>query len=374
MRRTLLPLIKWSVAHLSRRAINIRSAFQFGASFLDYPHGGYHHFRNRIALNGNEDDTMMKSLISATALSLALTASAFAADLPSRKEAPVYVPPPPPPMWTGFYAGLNAGGTFDASNGNVYTAGGPIWESPAFGVGAGALIAGYGATSNSAIPTSNGGFIGGGQAGYNFQFYNAFVVGLEADIQGIAGSSSSGNAVTAAPSTSPIEDPSTAVRSSTASKRLDYLGTVRGRLGYLFTPTLLVYATGGLAYGGANLSASYFATDVGAFSPFAVPVFGGSSYSDTRVGWTVGGGLEWMFMPNWSAKLEYLYYDLGTMTNSPSFSTLTFNPALALAAGASPVFGLTGQQSWASYRSHVVRVGVNYHFNWGAPAPVLAKY
>jgi len=316
----------------------------------------------------------MKSLISATALSLALTASAFAADLPSRKEAPVYVPPPPPPMWTGFYAGLNAGGTFDASNGNVYTAGGPIWESPAFGVGAAALIAGYGATSNSAIPTSNGGFIGGGQAGYNFQFYNAFVVGLEADIQGIAGSSSSGNAVTAAPSAAPIEAPFTAVGSSTASKRLDYLGTVRGRLGYLFTPTLLVYATGGLAYGGANLSTSYFATDVGGFSPFAVPVFGGSSYSDTRVGWTVGGGLEWMFMPNWSAKLEYLYYDLGTMTNSPSFSTLTFNPALALAAGTSPVFGLTGQQSWASYRGHVVRIGVNYHFNWAAPAPVLAKY
>jgi outer membrane immunogenic protein len=319
----------------------------------------------------------IKSLISATALSLALTASALAADLPSTKAPPAYIPPPPPPMWTGFYVGLNVGGTFGDGNGNVYTAGGPIWESPAFGVGAAALIAGYGATSNSAIPTANGGFIGGGQVGYNYQFHNAFVVGLEADIQGIAGSGSSGNAVTAAPSPAPTQAAFTAIGVGSASKGLDYLGTVRGRLGYLFTPTLLVYGTGGLAYGGANLSTSYFATDNGVqgnVSPLAVPVFGGSSYSDTRVGWTAGGGLEWMFIPNWSAKLEYLYYDLGTMTSSPSFSTLTFNPGLALATGISPVFGLIGQQSSATFRGHIVRVGLNYHFNWGAPAPVVAKY
>jgi outer membrane immunogenic protein len=348
---------------------NIRSAFQFGASFLDSFHGGYHHFCNRIAITGDEDNTMMKSLISATALSLALTASAFAADLPSRKEAPVYVPPPPPPLWTGFYGGLNAGGTFGGSN-TVTTTGGTIFANPFFGPFFSSVTNAYGATTNTVIPVSNAGFIGGGQVGYNYQFYSAFVAGLEADIQGVAGSSSRGNVATGAL----FNGGGSAFGVSTASRSLEYLGTVRGRLGYLFTPTLLAYATGGLAYGGANLNTASFATDNnlgGLLSPLAIPVIGGSAYSDTRVGWTVGGGLEWMFMPNWSAKVEYLYYDLGTVTNNASFSAVAENPAIGLG---SPVFGLIGQQSHARFDGHIVRAGVNYHFNWAAPAPVLAKY
>ena len=96
------------------------------------------------------------------------------------------------------------------------------------------------------------------------------------------------------------------------------------------------------------------------------PGFGSSSYSDTRVGWTVGGGVEWMFIPNWSAKLEYLYYDLGSATTSGAY-----------VAGANTAGAL--QWAYAStastrFNGNVVRAGVNYHFNWGAPAPVIAKY
>ena len=112
---------------------------------------------------------------------------------------------------------------------------------------------------------------------------------------------------------------------------------LRGRLGFLITPTLLVYGTGGFAYGGLNGNGIT------------------GNYSNTRTGWTAGGGVEWMFMPNWSAKAEYLYTDLSS-TNQTYWGT--------------------GYQ--VGYHHHpqfnTVRAGVNYHFNFGGGAPVLAKY
>ena len=88
------------------------------------------------------------------------------------------------------------------------------------------------------------------------------------------------------------------------------------------------------------------------------------SYSDTRIGWTVGGGLEWMFMPNWSAKAEYLYHYLGSVTYGSS--PLNVNLLNILTVGSSAV------QTRAQYNGHIARVGLNYHFNWGAP--VVASY
>jgi outer membrane immunogenic protein len=315
---------------------------------------------------------MKRFLFTVSAIALALSAgSALAADLPSRKEAPVYVPPPPPPpMWTGFYVGLNAGGTFGGTN-SVTTAGGPIGVFNPVPGSATALTAAtiatsaLGAASNTTIPgLDNGSFIAGGQIGYNYQFNNAFVVGLEADIQGLAGSSGSSN-VSSLTAVSAFGVSDNIYSAASANKSLDYLGTVRGRIGYLFTPTLLAYATGGLAYGGANLSSSFFAADT---AGLAQALSSGSSYSDTRVGWTVGGGLEWLFAPNWSAKLEYLYYDLGAVTTPASASLAT----LSVPAGAP--FGAIAQQSSAQFNGHIVRAGLNYHFNWGIPAPVVAKY
>jgi outer membrane immunogenic protein len=323
---------------------------------------------------------MIKILSSAAAIALTLSIGpALAADLPSRKgPPPIYVPPPPPPMWTGFYLGLNAGGTFGGSD-SVTTSGGPLglingpW-GPCFPYYTNVNNA-FGLAANSVNPVSNGGFIGGGQVGYNYQFNNAFVVGLEADIQGIAGSSGSSSVSGfSAINTYPYALPNNVASTATASKSLNYLGTVRGRIGYLINPTLLVYGTGGLAYGGANLNTSFFASDTGGIFQ---PAVGGSSYSNTLVGWTAGGGLEWMFMPNWSAKLEYLYYDLGTVTTPGSMSAVSYNsyydgyknqPATA--------FGAIAQQTSAHFNGHIVRAGVNYHFNWwgGEPAPILAKY
>ncbi|MBY6240171.1 outer membrane protein [Methylosinus sp. Sm6] len=277
---------------------------------------------------------MKKYVVAASMLALAVgMGSASAADLPSRKDAPAFLPPPPPPpMWTGFYLGLNAG--YGWSNTDTVTQ--SYYDTGSAGFGAQALAGNF----PFAPSVKNEGFIGGGQIGYNAQVYNSFVLGLEADIQGVASDRQSTTY------TGPTA-------SASISRGLDYLGTVRGRVGYLVTPTLLAYATGGLAYGQTNQSATYYGTATGS-----------DSFSDTRVGYSVGGGLEWLFLPHWSAKAEYLYYDLGKATTSgASF-------AYADAAGA--------QNSWAQSTSrfdgHVVRAGVNYHFNFFDAAPSAVKY
>ena len=280
---------------------------------------------------------MKKILFAVSAVALALSAgSAMAADLPSRKEAPVYVPPPPPPpLWTGFYLGVNIGGGWDANGGRSGTS---AYYDPNFSIGQ--TVQG---TSNLYfLPNGNtvgsqGGVVGGAQAGYNFQF-NQFVIGGETDFQGTSLSGGGNNsALTLFPtpyvypgSTNSYLTPVSALTGANIS--LPWFGTLRGRAGYLITPTFLVYGTAGFAYG-----------DVQAWS-----------FSNTRTGWTAGGGVEWLFAPHWSAKAEYLYVDLDSN-------------------------GATGTYGWNyGYHFHpqlnVVRVGVNYHFNFAAPAPVVAKY
>ena len=190
--------------------------------------------------------------------------------------------------------------------------------------------------------------MGGGQIGYNYQINDKLVAGIETDLEGIALGVGTANWFAASPITY-VQG----VRSQHS------FGTVRGRAGFLVTPTLLVFGTGGLAYGEADLSAAWF-------SPTLKPGLnaGGSAYGyqDMRTGWTGGGGVEWMFLPKWSAKVECLYYDLGTATTQPLQA----------------VYGAKGQFSNASYQARfngdVVRAGVNYHLNIGAPSPIIAKF
>jgi outer membrane immunogenic protein len=146
-----------------------------------------------------------------------------------------------------------------------------------------------------------------------------------------------------------------------ASSYLEYFGTVRGRLGYLVTPTWLAYGTGGLVYGRVkdNTSISQSNNDCASFPGDCLVsnVFSSGSISDTRTGWTAGGGLEWMFARNWSAKVEYLYYDLGSVTSSGTLVT-----------GAGTFGGIAGTtstvawQSTTKFNGNIVRLGVNYHF------------
>ena len=169
-----------------------------------------------------------------------IAGSAFAADLPSRKVAPAYIAPAPIMTWTGLYIGLNAGYGWSGSNGV---------SLPSFDTGAAGFTVGQ---SRGAIPLGvalgNGsGFVGGGQIGFNYQF-GALVAGLEADIQAMTGHSRSATYAGAAPTFAPSF--------GAFNAKLDYLATLRGRLGFTLMPSMLVYATGGLAFGEAKLSAA----------------------------------------------------------------------------------------------------------------------
>ena len=168
----------------------------------------------------NHKDGLMKKILLAAAALAALTGSALAADLPSRKAAPVLPPPPPPPMWTGFYAGLNIGGGWDAGNGNSNA-----WN----------LYGMNGGVTNG----MSGGVIGGGQIGYNYQISSlalggmGALIGAEADFQG----TSMGNPT---PQSNYYFGNGWGPNASTS---LNWFGTVRGRVGFLAMPTLLIYGT-----------------------------------------------------------------------------------------------------------------------------------
>jgi outer membrane immunogenic protein len=298
---------------------------------------------------------------SAAAIVVALfCGSAFAADLPSVKSAPAIIPPPSP-LWTGFYGGINIGGSF--GGGNVSSSARDLFDD-SVGLSVFAVPTAFGAASAAAASNSaslnNSGIIGGGQIGYNYQFYERFVAGLEADIQGTNLSSTTtalGGAVEGATGVPFLS-------ASTYSRKLDYLGTVRGRVGYLVTPTLLVYATGGLAWANVGLSNSLFQTGLDPLGRVGASQTVGA-FNDTRTGWTAGAGAEWMFLPNWSAKLEYLYYDLGNVN--------TYVGAAGVDPAGAALYAAALNSS-TRFDGHIVRVGVNYHFHWGAAAPVLAKY
>jgi outer membrane immunogenic protein len=345
---------------------------------------------------------MKKLLLSVAAVALS-AGSAFAADLPSRKAPPLPPPPPPPPLWTGFHAGLNAGfgfGTNDPVYSQNYGAGTNDHEGarlmpetrsfigqgqfgPRFDGLLGAQTAAL-ATSGVASMTQNG-FVGGGQIGYDYQYHN-FVFGVEADIQG-SGIRGTSHTIGSASSSASFgyrgfgTESWNAIGGSTVNAGVDWFGTVRGRVGYLWTPTMLVYGTGGLTYGGvyANVNSAAVAGVTQSFGgtsgmqilqPFSPPganytFVGGGNKSQTLVGWNAGGGIEWMFMPNWSLKAEALYWNLGSM-NVPtaSFATAPIGNGSPLAT-----IGFTR----VNYQGVIARAGINYHFNWFS-SPVVAGY
>lgn len=309
----------------------------------------------------------MRTLLATAALAF-FADPVFAADL-GASRAPTL---PPAATWSGFYAGLNVGGGVSTSN-NVTTTGYAAydWAAGAYNLPPGWTSAYRAGNAN----VEQAGVIGGGQLGYNYQFNPRMVIGLETDFQGssIGGSGSTlGLAGGAGNTGHPAEDflhlQSGVVN---ASAGVEWMGTVRGRIGFLATPTMLVFATGGFAYGNTYArvsSAGYHWHPGNEIAHPENPVTPSwDSISATRAGWTVGGGAEWMFMQNWSAKVEALYYDLGAQSAHGQFSPL-INPAapgsIAIVNGATTTF---------NYEGVIARVGLNHHLNWGASAPLVAQ-
>ena len=273
--------------------------------------------------------------VAIAALTALGTVAAQAADLPTRKEAPAPIFVPPPFTWTGFYVGVNAGGIWP-SGGRSAT----LFD-PAFGADGGFINAGF----PGGLGSQSAGFIGGGQAGYNWQT-GAFVLGIETDFDGTTVSKSF-NSV-GAPFTGPgaigagLLGDTLTVNGKTS---LSWLGTTRGRVGFVATPDnrLMLYATGGIAYGGGSSNFSVFDSATGSFWT--------GNPSSTRVGWTLGGGVEYAVTNNITIKGEYLYADLG----SRSFTSV----GNAFAAANFPGVYVSGK---INYNASIFRAGVNYKF------------
>ena len=235
----------------------------------------------------------MKRLISANIAALAVTmilavmmmmntGPANAADIARHQAMPMKAPAYYAPYsWTGFYVGINGGGGWGNSD----------WTNAA------------GSTGSFDV---SGGLVGG-TIGYNWQA-SQWVFGLEGDIDwsGIRGSTSSGICAGTSCETRKIGS-----------------GTVRGRIGYAFD-RFLPYVTGGLAVGDIKAS-----------------VAGLGSTSDTNVGWAVGGGIEASIAGPWTAKIEYLYVDLGDTNCS---------------------VGSCGLSTNVDFHTNIVRGGINYRF------------
>jgi outer membrane immunogenic protein len=247
----------------------------------------------------------MRKLLLTTSALVAMAASASAADL-ARKAPPPPAPPPAPVYnWNGFYIGV-MGGFGWSDRLRVSVAGFD------FGTTSGDLRGGF----------------AGGTLGYNYQPAGSpFVLGVEIDAAWASIRASRSAAALGVV--------------ATAEDKIDAIGSATGRLGYAWGPALL-YAKGGYAWADNRVTTS-----------LTGPAFAlSASESHFHSGWTVGGGLEYLFAPSWSGKIEYMYADYGSATYGAG-----------LVAGG---FGL-------SATVHTIKGGINYHFDWGG-SPVVARY
>ncbi|MGY8684182.1 outer membrane protein [Bradyrhizobium sp. UFLA05-153] len=301
-----------------------------------------------LTRNGAEGIFMKRIAIGMAATFSLLATGAMAADLAPKPY--VKAPPMVDPgyNWSGFYLGGNVGYSWgrERDDGSltgtqsvqVFRTAGPTPVGPPV------------VTTLATAPiwgrSNVNGVLGGGQFGYNWQQSN-WLLGLEADLQA-SDEKSTGSVCSA------IGCPAGSALFATNYK-LDWFGTVRGRVGWLATPRVLLYATGGLAYG--HLGASAPAIGIG--------------WGGTNAGWTVGAGGEVALDRNWSVKLEYLYMDLGSFNGASASATTVTNALNTPAIGFNTVTTTTATANFGTrFTDNIVRVGVNYRFS----GPVVAKY
>jgi outer membrane immunogenic protein len=241
---------------------------------------------------------MRKFSLTLLAAAIGLAASqASAADLP--RKAPAYIPPAPPLItWTGCYIGANIGGAF--GNASVTGNGG----------------------SGGEVSTNGSGFAGGGQIGCDYQFAGTgWVIGFRDMFDGTSNKRSR--------TFNTVNGP------FVANFNNQWFDTLTARLGYAVAPTWLLYFQGGAAWGHTSTNITFNGVQTG-------------QLSTTRTGWTIGGGVEWMFAPHWSAFLEGNWMDFG----GPSGTA--FTPNFAVCAVGCP---------WSVKATEAtVLVGVNYRF------------
>jgi outer membrane immunogenic protein len=277
-------------------------------------------------------------LASLGAVALMSTGSAFAADV----AVPIYKAPPIVySSWTGVYAGVEAGYKWSDMTWNTTCLGLSDVFCPVRNL-TGTIIDASNPRSFDPASARIGGYIG-----YNWQFAPSWLVGIEGDIAWADQNQSSLGIVGCTISClAGIANP----RNDMTSLRMLWDASVRGRLGFLPTPDLLVYVTGGIA--GQAVEANVSCGPIAAQGNWCV-AFRNETLGQTLGGYTLGGGVEYKW-GNWIGRLEYRYSEFQDWT--PTF------------------FGRSGDDIYTniSTKTHMVNAGLAYLFNWGGP--VVAKY
>jgi outer membrane immunogenic protein len=269
-------------------------------------------------------DMAMNKIVLTTFALLGLTDLSLAADLPARmpmKAAPIVAPAY---NWNGFYLGANVGYGWDKLSSDSFNSAGVFLEN---------------------TPANRRGVFGGGQIGYNWQFAPNWLLGIEADAEA---SDIKGTTAACSPT-----------GCASSHGKTDDFGTVRGRLGYVANNVLL-YGTGGWAWSHSTVDRTVTCVVAGGGTcpggPSPSPLTGMvANASGSQSGWVAGAGIEWGFMPNWTAKVEYLRLQFDNVGRDFSY------------AGFPTAFRHVSTNSSLD----TVRVGVNYLFS---PAAVVARY
>jgi outer membrane immunogenic protein len=246
--------------------------------------------------------------------------------------------------WSGFHVGANVGGVWD---------GAPTSDFIGLPVGPFADFSAGDVVTHSLGP-NGAGAIGGAQIGYDFEWPFGLLTGVEADFQGLSFRDSAQLSSAALAG---------AAGTVMGTKRVDNLGSVRLRLGYQVTPGVLVYGTGGYAYGRAGFTGSGAAASL----PLNFAAVSFSNFAGLREGFAAGGGLEYAISPNLIGRVEYLRYDLGTAWRLAPF----------LSTDGSLQWPGLAQRVAATFSGNILRAGLNYRFTPELPAPippVIAKY
>jgi outer membrane immunogenic protein len=273
---------------------------------------------------------LLKKLACAIAVIASIGTPAFAADMAVKMPVKAPAPAPAPVYnWTGFYVGGDLGGRWDRDSGTVTSA--FIGTPP---------VSALNGASGSTLSSSS--FRGGVFAGWNWQFSPQGLVGIEGDWNWANNS----NTQNGSPYPSPLAFgtpafPGPFPLAGSFSDKQTWDSSIRLRAGVLATPTFLVFATGGASWihleatsncstvpapgVASNCSANNFFN--GTLGPVSI------SQSDTRIGWTIGGGAEWMLASNWLVRAEYRYSDYGTA----NFTDLRFCTGCTFPGQANPL-------------------------------------
>jgi outer membrane immunogenic protein len=319
----------------------------------------------------------MKKLVLAAAAATLVSGAAMAADLPTAKG------PPPAPVvyapaftWTGFYVGINGGGAWQSSNNDAFYLYDPYYQT--------VTAPGYATPYLASSGGNKNGWMVGGTVGYNYQFGvgSGFVVGVEADLDYLSNNNKNRGAFyqcesvaacgygvidTAVGGTTGFVPgyAGTYAAYGTSGNGNNYFGTVRARLGWAFDH-FLVYATGGLAYGGNNSrgggALSYwlpgnYGSGLGPDATFFV---GRSSTNDW--GWTIGAGAEYAITNNWTIKAEYLYVERSGGNNNGGYGGCTDVQGGLICGQLAKDAAYWVSNSKNNANLNIVRVGVNYKF------------